>query len=71
MNVNFTSPLFPKPKPERPQRRELTKEEQESILFAFETLDSERRGYVTQKQLKARARCRSDDGLMMDLSYHA
>lgn len=33
-------------------KRDLTKEEQEEIQFAFDTLDADRTGQVTLKQLK-------------------
>jgi hypothetical protein len=38
----------------RPRGRELTKDESEGILYAFETLDAERTGFVSRKQLKVR-----------------
>ncbi|EFJ40187.1 hypothetical protein VOLCADRAFT_78083 [Volvox carteri f. nagariensis] len=40
----------------RPRGRELTKDESEGILYAFETLDAERTGYVSRKQLKVALR---------------
>ncbi|GIL88179.1 hypothetical protein Vretimale_14096 [Volvox reticuliferus] len=40
----------------RPRGRELTKDESEGILFAFETLDPERTGFVSRKQLKVALR---------------
>ncbi|GFR50931.1 hypothetical protein Agub_g13251 [Astrephomene gubernaculifera] len=40
----------------RPKCRELSKDESEGILFAFETLDAERSGFVSRKQLKVALR---------------
>ncbi|GLC44830.1 hypothetical protein PLESTB_001209400 [Pleodorina starrii] len=40
----------------RPRGRELTKDESEGILFAFETLDADRSGHVSRKQLKVALR---------------
>lgn len=40
----------------RPPKRPLTKEEDDVILFAFETLDAEHGGWVTPKQLKVALR---------------
>lgn len=37
-------------------RRDLTKDESEAVLFAFETLDAERTGSVSRKQLKVTRR---------------
>ncbi|KAG2447802.1 hypothetical protein HYH02_007259 [Chlamydomonas schloesseri] len=37
-------------------KRDLTKDESEAVLFAFETLDAERTGFVSRKQLKVALR---------------
>ena len=48
--IGLPTPLFQTRS--RPPKRPLTKEEDDVILFAFETLDAEHRGFVTPKQLK-------------------
>eukprot|EP00195_Chlamydomonas_chlamydogama_P006320 CAMPEP_0202894756 /NCGR_PEP_ID=MMETSP1392-20130828/4085_1 /ASSEMBLY_ACC=CAM_ASM_000868 /TAXON_ID=225041 /ORGANISM="Chlamydomonas chlamydogama, Strain SAG 11-48b" /LENGTH=174 /DNA_ID=CAMNT_0049579537 /DNA_START=12 /DNA_END=536 /DNA_ORIENTATION=- len=52
----YATPLFLNPRPERVAKRELTKEEQDEVTFAFGTLDTEKKGFVTQKQLKVALR---------------
>ncbi|KAG2492447.1 hypothetical protein HYH03_009389 [Edaphochlamys debaryana] len=45
------------PKPAKPNKgRELQKDESEGVLFAFETLDAERTGFVSRRQLKVALR---------------
>ncbi len=56
MQLPSTTPLFLKPKEQKPVKRELTKEETEEVRFAFDTLDAEHSGSVTQKQLKVALR---------------
>lgn len=51
MQLPTTTPLFLQPKPAKPTRRELTKEELDELAFAFSTL-AEGAGFVSQKQLK-------------------
>lgn len=52
----MASALFPqqRSRPER-SKREVSKEEDEVILYSFETLDADRQGFVTPKQLKVRS----------------
>ena len=47
-------PLLMRSRPDKQEKRLLSKEEQEEIEFAFNTLDPDRTGQVTVKQLKAR-----------------
>lgn len=48
----YATPLFLNPRPDRPAKRELTRDEVEEVHFAFNTLDSDKTGSVTARQLK-------------------
>mmetsp|Transcript_7909 Transcript_7909/g.15393 ORF Transcript_7909/g.15393 Transcript_7909/m.15393 type:complete len:171 (-) Transcript_7909:227-739(-) len=55
-SLPFNTTIFTRIVNDRTPRRELSQEEQDGIVFAFETLDAERTGYVTPRQLKVALR---------------